>query len=113
MRIFELNWMQLEEYLEREDRIVLPLGSTEQHAYLSLGTDAILSERLPVEGARTPWGAGPAAPPLGGARVGGARAAGRAGPARAAVRDDARVPGLPREPVDRARDVRRAPRRPG
>jgi len=28
----ELNWMQLEEYLERDDRIVLPLGSTEQHA---------------------------------------------------------------------------------
>src|SRR4051794_14830928 len=43
--------MQLEELLAREDRIVLPLGSTEQHAYLSLGTDAILSERLAVEAA--------------------------------------------------------------
>ena len=31
--------MQLEAYLQRDDRIVLPLGSTEQHAYLSLGTD--------------------------------------------------------------------------
>src|SRR3954454_10071003 len=43
--------MQLEELLGHEDRIVLPLGSTEQHAYLSLGTDAILSERLAVEAA--------------------------------------------------------------
>jgi creatinine amidohydrolase len=49
--VFDLNWMQLEELLERDDRIVLPLGSTEQHAYLSLGTDAILSERLAVEAA--------------------------------------------------------------
>jgi creatinine amidohydrolase len=51
MRIHDLNWMQLEEYLERDDRIVLPLGSTEQHAYLSLGTDTILSERIAVEAA--------------------------------------------------------------
>src|ERR671939_1029734 len=43
--------MQLEAYLERDDRIVLPLGSTEQHAYLSLGTDSILAERVSVEAA--------------------------------------------------------------
>jgi creatinine amidohydrolase len=43
--------MQLEEYLERDDRIVLPLGSTEQHAYLSLETDNILSERISLEAA--------------------------------------------------------------
>src|ERR671925_1529093 len=43
--------MQLEEYLARDDRIVLPLGSTEQHAYLSLGTDSILAERVSVEAA--------------------------------------------------------------
>lgn len=51
MRIAELNWMQLEEYLQRDDRIVLPLGSVEQHAYLSLAVDAILSERVAVEAA--------------------------------------------------------------
>lgn len=51
MRIADLNWMQLEAYLERDDRIVLPLGSTEQHAYLSLATDAILAERVAVEAA--------------------------------------------------------------
>lgn len=51
MRIYDLNWMQLEGYLKRDDRIVLPLGSTEQHAYLSLGTDAIVAERISAEAA--------------------------------------------------------------
>ena len=51
MRIADLNWMQLEAYLEHDDRIVLPLGSIEQHAYLSLATDAILAERVAVEAA--------------------------------------------------------------
>ena len=51
MRVWDCNWMQLEAYLERDDRIVLPLGSTEQHAYLSLGTDSILAERVSVEAA--------------------------------------------------------------
>jgi creatinine amidohydrolase len=43
--------MQLESYLGRDDRIVLPIGSTEQHAYLSLETDNILAERASVEAA--------------------------------------------------------------
>jgi creatinine amidohydrolase len=43
--------MQLEEYLEHDDRIVLPVGSTEQHAYISLETDNIIAERLAVEAA--------------------------------------------------------------
>ena len=51
MRLADLNWMQLEAYLERDDRIVLPIGSTEQHAYLSLETDNILAERASVEAA--------------------------------------------------------------
>jgi creatinine amidohydrolase len=51
MRVRDLNWMQLEVYLENDDRIVLPVGSTEQHAYLSLETDNILAERLAVEAA--------------------------------------------------------------
>jgi len=51
MRVHDLNWMQLEAYLEDDDRIVLPLGSTEQHAYLSLETDNILAERMAVEAA--------------------------------------------------------------
>lgn len=51
MRIADTTWMQVEEYLRRDDRCVLPLGSTEQHAYLSLAVDAILSERVAVEAA--------------------------------------------------------------
>src|SRR6187200_388248 len=51
MRIAEMNWMMVEEYLRRDDRCVLPLGSTEQHAYLSLSVDSILAERLAVEAA--------------------------------------------------------------
>jgi creatinine amidohydrolase len=51
MRIFDANWMQVEQYLEHDDRVVLPVGSTEQHGYLSLGTDAILAERVSVEAA--------------------------------------------------------------
>ena len=49
MRIGDMNWMQVEAYLQSDDRIVLPLGSTEQHAYLSLATDTILAERVSVE----------------------------------------------------------------
>jgi creatinine amidohydrolase len=43
--------MQVEAYLERDDRVVLPLGSTEQHGYLSLETDNILAERVSAEAA--------------------------------------------------------------
>jgi creatinine amidohydrolase len=51
VEIRNLGWMDVERYLERDDRIVLPLGSTEQHAYLSLATDSILAERVSVEAA--------------------------------------------------------------
>ncbi|MCB8878198.1 creatininase family protein [Acidisoma silvae] len=51
MRIGEMNWMQVESYLQVDDRCVLPLGSTEQHAYLSLSVDSILSERVAAEAA--------------------------------------------------------------
>jgi len=51
MNIREMNWMQVEDYLRHDDRAVVPLGSTEQHAYLSLMVDAILPERLALEAA--------------------------------------------------------------
>jgi creatinine amidohydrolase len=51
MRVQDCNWMQLEEYLRVDDRIVLPFGSIEQHGYLSLGVDMILAERVSVEAA--------------------------------------------------------------
>ena len=52
MRITEMNWMQVEAYLKGDDRCVLPIGSVEQHGYLSLGVDMILSERVGVEAAQ-------------------------------------------------------------
>jgi creatinine amidohydrolase len=39
MRFEELNWMDVEKYLAREKRLILVLGSCEQHGYLSLMTD--------------------------------------------------------------------------
>lgn len=51
MKIAEMTWMQVEDYLQNDDRCVLPLGSTEQHAYISLATDSILSERVALEAA--------------------------------------------------------------
>ncbi len=51
MKIADMNWMQVEAYLQSDDRAVVPLGSTEQHAYLSLATDSILAERVSLEAA--------------------------------------------------------------
>ena len=39
MRFEELNWLDIEQYLQGENRLMLVLGSCEQHAYLSLLTD--------------------------------------------------------------------------
>jgi len=53
MKISEMNWMQVEAYLDRDNRAVVPLGSTEQHAYLSLCVDSILAEKVAVDAAET------------------------------------------------------------
>src|SRR5438046_10656922 len=52
MRISEMNWMMVEKYWRRGDPAVLPLCSTEQHAYLSLSVDSILAKRLAIEAAQ-------------------------------------------------------------
>ena len=39
MRIEDLNWMDVEEYLKHDDRLVLVVGACEQHGYLSLLSD--------------------------------------------------------------------------
>lgn len=51
MRIADMNWIQVRDHAARDDRAVLPIGSTEQHAYLSLAVDSILAERVAVEAA--------------------------------------------------------------
>jgi creatinine amidohydrolase len=51
MRIAGMDWRTVEDWVRHDDRCVLPLGSTEQHAGLSLATDAILAERIAAEAA--------------------------------------------------------------
>lgn len=51
MHINEMNWMQVEARVREDDRCILPIGSVEQHAYLSLSTDMILAEKISVDAA--------------------------------------------------------------
>src|SRR5688572_28934756 len=51
MRIADMSWMQVADHVKRDDRCVLPIGSVEQHAYLSLCVDMILSEKVAVDAA--------------------------------------------------------------
>lgn len=51
MRIADMDWRMVEDWVRHDDRCVLPLGSATQHAGLSLATDAILAERVAVEAA--------------------------------------------------------------
>jgi creatinine amidohydrolase len=51
VRIEDCNWMDVERYLQLDNRLVVPLGSVEQHGYLSLGVDRILSGRVAEEAA--------------------------------------------------------------
>jgi creatinine amidohydrolase len=51
MRIAGMNWMQVEAQAKGDDRAVLPIGSTEQHASLSLCVDMILAEKVALDAA--------------------------------------------------------------
>jgi creatinine amidohydrolase len=51
MRIADMNWMQVESYLKTDNRCVVPIGSIEQHAQMSLAVDTILAERVSIEAA--------------------------------------------------------------
>ena len=48
MNLFsEMSWEEVKEYLARDDRVILPLGSTEEHGrHLGLGTDSIEAEAI-------------------------------------------------------------------
>lgn len=47
MLLAEMSWEQVKEYLARDDRIILPLGSTEEHGrHLGLGTDSFEAEAI-------------------------------------------------------------------
>lgn len=47
MLLAEMSWEQVKEYLARDDRIIIPLGSTEEHGrHLGLGTDSFEAEAI-------------------------------------------------------------------
>ncbi len=49
MKIEDQNWMQVEGYLQKDDRAILVLGACEQHGYLSLMTDVKIPMALAEE----------------------------------------------------------------
>ena len=51
MKIASHNWKDVEDYLKKDNKCIIPIGSTEQHAYLSLATDSILAEKISVDAA--------------------------------------------------------------
>lgn len=52
MLLHDLNWMDVERYLERDNRIILLTGATEQHGYLSLLTDVLIPTRIALAAAK-------------------------------------------------------------
>jgi len=51
MRVRDTNWLMIKEYLKQDDRAVVPIGCTQQYAYLSLAVDTILAENAAVDAA--------------------------------------------------------------
>lgn len=47
-----MNWMQVEAYLESDDRLILILGACEQHGYLSLLSDMRIPEAIVAEASK-------------------------------------------------------------
>ncbi|MEA4812682.1 MAG: creatininase family protein [Anaerolineaceae bacterium] len=46
MHFEDMNWMMLESYLKKDDRVIFVLGMTEQHSHLSLLTDSLIPLHL-------------------------------------------------------------------
>lgn len=46
MRFEELNWFDIEKYLQADDRLMLVMGACEQHGYLSQTTDVLIPKAL-------------------------------------------------------------------
>ena len=51
MKVSDMNWEKVEAWLKQNDLAILPLGSTEQHAGLSLSVDSILAEKIALDAA--------------------------------------------------------------
>ncbi len=47
MQLAHQSWEQISEYLTRDDRVILPIGATEQHGrHLGVGADYLIAERI-------------------------------------------------------------------
>jgi len=46
MRFEDLNWMDVEEYLKHDDRLMIVVGACEQHGFLSIMTDVRIPQVL-------------------------------------------------------------------
>lgn len=51
MKVADMNWCDIEAAAARDPRCILPIGSTEQHAQLSLCVDMILAEKVATDAA--------------------------------------------------------------
>lgn len=51
MNVADMNWRDIEAAAARDPRCILPIGSTEQHAQLSLCVDLILAEKVATDAA--------------------------------------------------------------
>lgn len=51
MKVAEMNWRDVEAAAAHDPRCILPIGSTEQHAQLSLCVDLILAEKVATDAA--------------------------------------------------------------
>lgn len=51
MKVADMNWRDVEAAAARDPRCILPIGSTEQHAQLSLCVDMILAEKVATDAA--------------------------------------------------------------
>ncbi len=52
-KLYELKWTDIETYLKKDDRIIIPVGSIEQHGpWLPLGTDSLIAISLADDAAK-------------------------------------------------------------
>lgn len=51
MKVADMNWRDVKAAAARDPRCILPIGSTEQHAQLSLCVDLILAEKVAADAA--------------------------------------------------------------
>ena len=49
----DMTWMDVEGYLEKDDRVVVIAGACEQHGYLSLLSDALIPQEIAQEACRS------------------------------------------------------------